>query len=119
MCTAYKVAQDASWSDSAILAVIVAEMAKLPSRLIRQTRRGRADARPELADHVVGIPAVLAPEQIGPFLAGEMDKFGPYKVDLEFKETASFLNKPPDQGRFLKCHCAWLRSRWSPQGSAR
>lgn len=37
MCTAYKVAPDASRSDSAILAEIVTAMAKLPSQLIRPT----------------------------------------------------------------------------------
>ena len=39
VCTAYKVAPDASRSDSAILAEIVAAMAKLPSQLIRPTLR--------------------------------------------------------------------------------
>lgn len=47
------------------------------------------------------MPAVLAPEQIGPYLAGDLKEFGPSAVGLEFRETANFLKKPPDQGELF------------------
>lgn len=44
------------------------------------------------------MPAVLGEEQIGPFLSGALDEFGPSSVTLEFKETGNFLKRDPKQG---------------------
>ena len=44
------------------------------------------------------MPAVLALEQIKPYLAGNLKEFVPSTVDLEFEETENFLKKHPDQG---------------------
>lgn len=44
------------------------------------------------------MPAVLGKEQIGPFLSGELEAFGPSLVTLEFKETRNFLKEKPPEG---------------------
>lgn len=44
------------------------------------------------------MPAVLADEQIGPFLSGALEEFGPSSVTLEFQETRNFLKDTPAQG---------------------
>jgi putative SOS response-associated peptidase YedK len=47
------------------------------------------------------MPALLAAEQIGPYLAGELHEFGPSAVELEFHEAANFLKPPPAQGELF------------------
>lgn len=40
------------------------------------------------------MPAVLVPENIGPFLSGQLNAFGPSQAPLAFAEAANFLKKP-------------------------
>jgi hypothetical protein len=53
------------------------------------------------------MPAVLADEQIAPFLDGELHAFGPSAVGLEYREAANFLKSgkatkpPPLQGEMF------------------
>jgi putative SOS response-associated peptidase YedK len=50
------------------------------------------------------MPAVLLPGQIGPFLAGELNEFGPSGVGLVFAEAENFLKKgkeAPPQGELF------------------
>jgi hypothetical protein len=47
------------------------------------------------------MPALLAAEQIGPYLTGELHEFGPSAVELEFQEAANFLKPPPAQGELF------------------
>lgn len=44
------------------------------------------------------MPAVLAEEQVMPYLTGELHEFGPSRVPLDFVETANFLKKDANQG---------------------
>ena len=44
------------------------------------------------------MPAVLADEQLRPFLDGELNEFGPSSVLLQFSQAENFLKrKPPDE----------------------
>jgi putative SOS response-associated peptidase YedK len=47
------------------------------------------------------MPAVLLPDQMLPFLQGDMNEFGPSAVQLKFSDAANFLQpkkQPPAQG---------------------
>lgn len=44
------------------------------------------------------MPAVLADDQLRPYLDGELNEFGPSRVPLGYTEAANFLKKkPPDE----------------------
>ena len=47
------------------------------------------------------MPAVLALDQISPYLAGDLSEFGPSSVSLEFEEAANFLKRKPNQGELF------------------
>lgn len=47
------------------------------------------------------MPAVLAEEQMAPYLAGDLHEFGPSSVPLAFREAPNFLKAPPGQGELF------------------
>ncbi len=47
------------------------------------------------------MPAVLSDSQIGPFLNGELNEFGPSSVLLQFNETENFLKRKPGKGELF------------------
>jgi putative SOS response-associated peptidase YedK len=47
------------------------------------------------------MPAVLVPEQIGPFIDGDLQEFGPSAAALVWSEGVNFLKKDKDQGELF------------------
>ena len=43
------------------------------------------------------MPAVLAEDQLRPFVEGDLSEFGPSSVDLRFAEAANFLKRTPSE----------------------